>query len=112
MPYVSRNDKGMIVQVQHSCLDGQMPWLDDDDPELKAFLSQAQVAEQAKQNLATTDLEMVRIIEDLVDLLMSKNVFIFTELPLPVQEKLGLRKQFRKEMHSLDNLIGDDEGIF
>jgi hypothetical protein len=43
---------------------------------------------------------------------MIKDVFIFTELPQPVQDKLCSRKRLRNELHSLENLIGDDEGIF
>jgi hypothetical protein len=112
MPYVSRNEQGIISEIHQTSLNGQEIWLENDDPELLIFLQQNPKTELAKHSLAITDLDMVRTIEDLVDLLMSKNIFIFTDLPLPVQEKLSLRKQLRKDMHSLDNLIGEDDGIF
>ncbi len=112
MPYVSRNSQGIIVEAHDSPMNRDMSWLEHDNPELGAFLAQTKVVQQARLNLATTDLDMARVIEDLVDVLISKNIFIFTELPVPVQEKLSSRKQLRADMCSLTNLIGDDEGIF
>jgi hypothetical protein len=43
---------------------------------------------------------------------MERQIFIFTELPEAVQAKLNARKQLRKDMNSLENLINDDDAIF
>lgn len=112
MPYVSRNEQGEVIGVRDAPSEQSNEWLDVGDTEILEFLKRIQTTEQAKQALSETDSEMIRVIEDLVDLLISKNVFNFTDLPEVVQAKLGARKQIRQEMNSLQNLVGDDDAIF
>lgn len=112
MPYVTRNSAGLVIELSSIPIGDSPDWLEASHPDVQRFLQQNKILEQVKSALVNTDLDMVRIIEDLVDLLMIKDVFIFTELPQPVQDKLCSRKRLRKELHSLENLIGDDEGIF
>ncbi len=68
--------------------------------------------DKALDALNSTDSEMLRIVEDLIDVLMEKQIFVFTELPEAVQAKINARKQLRKDMGSLDGLINDDDSIF
>jgi hypothetical protein len=68
--------------------------------------------DKVKQALSATDNDMVRVIDDLVDLLVANQVLIFTELPERVQTKLLARKQLRKDVNALQNLMIDDEGLF
>ncbi len=68
--------------------------------------------DKALDALNSTDSEMLRIVEDLIDVLMEKQIFVFTELPEAVQAKINVRKQLRKDMGSLDGLINDDDSIF
>ena len=63
--------------------------------------------------METSDLELIRVLEDLIELLCDKHIISFTELPETAQQKLGMRKQVRKNMGSFTSLIGEDEdGIF
>lgn len=112
MPYVSRNATGVIIELHDSPQVADSQWLGITDPEVIDFLQSVKTSEQAKRTLSSTDYEMVRVVEDLVDLLIEKQIFIFTELPPAVQEKLGARKQLRKDMRSLNNLIDEDDAIF
>ena len=112
MPYVSRNSEGDIVEIHNSPPEENSQWVEMNHPEVVQFLSQIETLDQAKSVLSSTDYEMIRIIEDLVDLLVVKQVIIFTELPVIVQEKLGVRKKLRKDMATLENLIGDENKIF
>lgn len=109
MPYISRNENGTVVGLHDTPNGEQDEWLDVGDPEVFDFLKRIESSDQAKQALSNTDSEMIRVIEDLIDLLISKNVFILTELPEAVQAKLGARKKMRKEMNALQNLISDDD---
>lgn len=113
MPYISRNEKGEIIEIHDSPVDEGDTWLEANDPVLIAFLKGIETTDQAKKALTTTDNEMGRVVEDVIDLLMKKQIFIFTELPEAVQIKLNERKQLRQDINSLENLINDDdEAIF
>ncbi len=112
MPYVSRNTTGVIIELHDVPPTADSQWLGDTDPEVISFLQRMRMSEQVSHSLSATDYEMIRVVEDLVDLLIEKKIFIFTELPQAVQEKLGARKNIRKNMHSLNNLIDEDEDIF
>ncbi|PKD38047.1 hypothetical protein CWO84_22665 [Methylomonas sp. Kb3] len=107
MPFVVRDQTGAIVQL---CDSGD-EWLDVDHPEVAAFLQQVP-SDKAREALSATDNDMVRVIDDLVDLLVANQVLIFTELPERVQTKLLARKQLRKDVNALQNLMVDDEGLF
>lgn len=61
--------------------------------------------------LSASDDEMIRVIDDLVDLLIAKQVLTFTELPLQAQNKLLARKQLRENVNVLRNLIGEEESL-
>jgi len=112
MPYVSRNENGQILEVHNSPTEAGEQWLEANNPEILEFLKTINTSDQAKQALTTTDNEMVRVVEDLIDLLMERQIFIFTELPEPVQAKLNARRQLRKDMNTLEDLINEDDAIF
>jgi hypothetical protein len=112
MPYVSRNDAGEITGLHHSPQEAEAEWLEGDDPQILRFLYSCALTEQPRLSLSSSDSDMIRVIEDLVELLISKNVFTYTELPEAVQRKLGSRKQWRQDLSMLTNLIDKDETIF
>ncbi len=51
-----------------------------------------------EQLLAQTDVGMIRLIEDLTNLLVSKGVITTTELPTAAQEKLAERAALRAQI--------------
>lgn len=112
MPYVSRNSDNAIIGLHNSPPEPDSQWLEINNPEVLDFLAKIKTSKQAKHTLSATDYEMVRVIEDVIDLLVAKQLCMFTDLPEVVQAKLGARKQIRMDMQSLDNLIDDDEDIF
>ena len=111
MPYVTRNSDGIIQGIYDSPPESNSQWMEMQSPEVMEFLQRAEIVDKAKQELSSTDYEMVRVIDDLIDLLIAKQIFIFTELPQVVQKKLGTRKKLRKDMEVLGNLIDDDSNI-
>ena len=112
MPYITRNKKGEIVELHNLPDNGEGNWIEPGNPEVLDFIKRIETTEQARLALTSTDHEMVRVVEDLIDMLMERQIFIFTELPEPVQAKLNVRKQLRKNMSSLENLINEDDTIF
>jgi len=111
MPYVQRNNQGGVVNLSDTLLDGDSQWLELDHPDVVDFLQQPSNQSELKQSLASSDGDMVRVVEDLIDLLMEKQVFVFTELPEAVQTKLNARKKLRHDVNAISNLIGEDDNI-
>lgn len=62
------------------------------------------------QALQTSDADLARVTEDLISLLVSKGLILFTELPEAVQTKLLKREQIRGQLgqHSVSILSDDD----
>ena len=112
MPYITRDNKGEIIELHNSPDKGDDNWIEPGNPEVLDFIKRIETTEKARQALTNTDTEMVRVVEDLIDILMERQVFIFTELPEAVQAKLSARKQLRKDMNSLENLINEDDSFF
>lgn len=100
MPYIQRDSEQQIRAVSRSAQAGFHEQIPDDDPELRSFL--ASVA--ADSDLARTDLEFVRVLEDLLEVLISKNVLLFTDLPEPAQAKILERQALRGGDNALDLL--------
>ena len=105
MRYVARDGSGQVTAVGLVQDEAHPEALAVDAPELQAFLQG--LSEQGP--LAESDLRLVRVLEDLIDLLIDKEVIRFTDLPGPAQDKLMRRRSLRHALGSL-NLI-DDSGI-
>ena len=109
MPFIRRNAQGAIDSL-HRRDDGGQEFLPDDHPDVRAFLGAGPVAHDP--GFASLDADFIRVIEDVIDTLISKNVINITDLPLEAQTKLFGRKGYR-ERATKDalKLFGDDEGI-
>ncbi|HEB0856565.1 hypothetical protein I5682_00015 [Citrobacter werkmanii] len=62
--------------------------------------------------LQKSDLEMVRVLDDLIYLLIRKGVIAITDLPPKAQVKLMNRANARQELGGLEQLLGGDDRIF
>jgi hypothetical protein len=107
MPFIRRNASGAVDSL-HRRDEGGCEFLPDDHPDVRAFLGAA--APSHDENFATLDADFIRVIEDVIDTLISKNVINITDLPLNAQTKLFGRKGYR-ERAAKDalKLFGDDE---
>ncbi len=59
--------------------------------------------------LSDSDADMARVLEDLINLLITRGVIQFTDLPQSAQDKLLQRSQTRTEMSQRLKLLADDE---
>ncbi len=103
MAFVKRDDSGAIVAVSRAAAPDFSEALPDDHPDLLSFLKS--VGDYTE--LARTDLDFVRVLEDLLDVLIAKGVLLFTELPEEAQAKIMQRRALRKGDNALD-LLDDD----
>ena len=77
-----------------------------DNPEVLQFIH-----ERWRQNeLSSLDREFIRVIEDVIELLISKNLILFTDLPQAVQAKLNRRNEVR-QLTNYQLLDGSDDVI-
>ena len=108
MLYVERDTKGGIVAIRSGGEQGPerepVSLLDEG---VLAFLKFSGEIELPAQLLMHSDASMVRVLEDLVDLLIAKKVILFTELPAEAQAKIQNRKQLRAKIGD-DHLMVDD----
>ena len=116
MPYVSRDSKGIIVAVSTEMTEAATERVEANAPALRQFI--ASVVDEREggegdpvQVLDGTDLGLVRVLEDLIDLLVDRAVIRFTDLPEPAQKKLTERRSKRALINQLHILNGDQDLI-
>ena len=105
MPYVIRDSDGRIVGLAEHSDTATGEDLSLSDPEVQAFLM------AARARLSSSDSETIRVIEDLVDVLIKKELILLTDLPDAAQHKLSWRQRMRSELGVLDNLMVDEDDI-
>lgn len=93
MPYVTRNAEGQLDSLHRQATDAAREFLDERHPDVLAFLGHA----DGDAGFSRLDADFVRVIEDLVDVLLSKNILNITDLPAEAQAKLFARKSFREK---------------
>lgn len=106
MAYILKNDQGDIIATSPDIQPGAN-WvaIDNDDAEYVAFL------EHTMQNISAfreSDIQLVRVLEDLITVLIDKDVIRFTDLPAPAQQRLNKRETMRKTT-SLSELMQDSD---
>lgn len=92
MPFVRRNVLGSIESLHRHQETGASEFLSDQNTEVRAFLG---LHADGADEFGKLDAGFVRVIEDLIDVLIAKNVITITDLPIEAQNKLFARKSFR-----------------
>ena len=110
MPFVKRDEEnGEIVGVFHQPMQEGLEEVDSRDPELSNFLYDVLLDYGVRRDWISSDLSLVRVLEDLVDTLIENGTFMFTDLPDAAQEKLRGRRGLRKEFAYVETLFGSSE---
>ncbi|MBD5770233.1 hypothetical protein [Marinomonas colpomeniae] len=113
MLYAKVNKEGDIIDVSSSQSDEYNLLVAPNEPTVAGILEKKFTSSNAntQEMLTVSDGDMMRILEDLVDLLTAKRLIQFTELPLPAQKKLLGRKWVRGIHHGHDDsLMLDTQG--
>jgi hypothetical protein len=106
MFHVVRNAQGAIQSVSLEPQTGS-EMLDESHPDVAAFFK----TNPTEPAFNAADADFVRVLEDLIDTLILKNVIQHTDLPPAAQRKILMRKGLRNRLHGALNLLGGDDRI-
>ncbi len=114
MYYIQRDSQGFLVRVADVPFDEMTGKLAKDSPEAILWRKNQEVVLNGLQQLRQSDLDMVRVLEDLIQVLTQKGVISITDFPSAAQLKLISRAQARESLNGgLSKLINDeDEAMF
>jgi hypothetical protein len=100
MYYAKRDADGQVVSLHRDAQPGSEA-LSSGHPDVLRFLG---LQNNPEETFAHMDASLVRVLEDLIDALIRRNVLCITDLPMEAQLKLFDRKHFREghQSHSLD----------
>jgi len=94
MPYIRRGPDRQIESLHRRGETG-MEYLPDGHPDILAFIGQSTAG---NSQFGKLDADFVRVIEDVIDTLIVKNIINITDLPGEAQAKLFARKTFRERV--------------
>ena len=100
MPYVRRNDLGEIVELRRSADSGADEFIESNAPEVMEFLGLEMPTEGPLGLLRQSDVELARVLEDLITLLIRQRTITLTDLPIAAQGKLARREDIRQRIHA------------
>jgi hypothetical protein len=109
MVYVQRDAEGRLLRVEHDAFEGMTETLAVESEELHNWLAAREEVKARLASLQESDLELVRVLEDVVGVLVGKGVIRYTDLPDAARRKLDRRAVTRAEIEGLSGLLGDGE---
>jgi len=99
MYYVERDTEKRIIRVELTPFSTMTEQHDLCTPEIDEWMRQREIREAT----------LYQLLEDLIEVLMSKGVITITDLPPAAQAKLTSRAQARRSLSGLEGLIADDD---
>lgn len=95
MPYVRRSADGRIDSLHRERQNDATEFVEDGHADVLAFVG---AGSSGPQGFVRLDADFVRVIEDVIDTLITKNILNITDLPAEAQAKLFARKSFRERV--------------
>lgn len=108
MIYVQENARGELVRVDMEPFAEMTGSLPVADVRILAWLDREEVRARLGR-LKDSDLELIRVLEDLVDVLVARGVIRYTDLPEAAQRKLQQRAETRAGLAGLGGLLGNED---
>lgn len=105
MAYVLRNDQGSIIAASSTVqVDQHWQWVENKHPEYIAFIEA-----ELKQHAAfrESDIQLARVLEDLIEVLIERNLIQFTDFPSAAQKRLNDRQSMRSK-NRLSMIVEDE----
>lgn len=110
MLYAQRNKDGVITALYADKRKNASEAVSVEDKEVQDFLGNRDNSDRVRHFLDLSDTNLARVVEDLIELLVDKNLILFTELPSAAQDKLVTRRQARSNLQDNDELmVGQDD---
>ncbi|MCX5856570.1 MAG: hypothetical protein NTZ57_01440 [Deltaproteobacteria bacterium] len=107
MLYVERDGEGRIIAMHSTPKQNASEEKTVVDEEILDFLNKTVSADSRKLLLSLSDMGIIRLLEDLIDLLIQKNVIFYTELPESAQNKIRERKRLREKVNPQTLTVDD-----
>lgn len=105
MVFVKRDLSGKIIALYKEAKIEGMESLPLDHLEVVAFLTRCD--DEQQYAMLQSDLQLIRVIEDVIEILMSKSLINITDFPPTVVEKLMSRRGIRSQLSEAIGLIED-----
>jgi len=94
MAYIFRNAQGIIIGSSSENLAEGWAFIEDKDKEYLVYLDHL-LAESTP--FRESDIQLARVLEDLITLLIERDVIRFTDFPPAAQKRLNSREVLRKK---------------
>lgn len=107
--YVKRDSASRIVAVSAEADASCREYVAAGDRELLTFVDGGTGAFSEQRLMRESDLDFVRVLEDVIGVLIDKSVIRFTDLPKEAQSKLSERHFMRDHINSVGLLDSSDE---
>lgn len=108
MAFVERDSEGKISAIVRKTASPKPEVADPLSPELMAFLIAGGLKDDYEENWMLADLALARVVEDLVDILMKKDLLKITDFPIQAQQKIISRRGKRNDFGYITQLFPDD----
>ncbi len=108
MLFIERNENGTIIAIHNENPAGKFTRASLSEPEVLQFLQQTDPHSELMSNaLEQSDTDLVRVMEDLIQLLIDRNIINFTDLPTAAQKKIRHRQILRSKFAEDDFMVDD-----
>lgn len=103
MIYVKRDADNKIIAIFEKDTDDNLEKISSTNKEVIAFLTQCKLNKE--DVFLKADLELIRVIEDLIQILIAKNIISITDFPISAMEKLVARNKIREQYKGLTGIM-------
>ncbi len=105
MVYVQRDAQGRLLRVEYQPFEGMSENLAVESEELQNWLRVKEEVKARLDALNSSDLELIRVLEDVVIVLVDRGVIQYTDLPEAARSKLDERAIARADMEGLNSML-------
>ncbi|MBY4675566.1 hypothetical protein [Marinobacterium arenosum] len=113
MLYITRDKEGVIQSISQSKDDRHREEIDPEHPEIISFLDNNNIPLNELGELKSSDSGFIRVLEDVIDILIDRDIIQFTDLPDAAQQKLLDRRELRQRLVSSlstsSTLLGEED---
>ena len=104
MPYIVRDEAGKVIRASARSIHAA-ELVPHTHPDVVEFLKERghdpKTIEDALSELRKTDGEMARAVEDIIMVLLKKNILKMSDLPKAVQDRMALRVKLRMNIQDI-----------
>jgi len=109
MAYILKDAQGIVIAVSAAeNLGADWIFVEDSSSEYLDFLERSL---KKGDSFRESDIQLARILEDVITLLLERNIIRFTDLPQAAQKRLNERQLMRNKTQP-SNILDDSTNIF